>query len=60
MYFFIERYSEAYKIQLDDLAKVCKKNVKPTSDFEDGRRALVLAETAIKSSKSKKLEKVFF
>jgi hypothetical protein len=39
---------------------MCKKNVKPTADFEAGRRSLVLAETAIKSSKSKKLEKVFF
>ena len=60
MNFFIERYSEAYKKQLDDLAKVCKKNIKPTADFEDGKRSLILAEIAIKSSKSKKLEKVFF
>tara|TARA_B110000967_G_C18539265_1_gene389767 strand:- start:172 stop:660 length:489 start_codon:yes stop_codon:yes gene_type:complete len=60
MHFFIERYSEAYKKQLDDLANACKKNVKPTADFEAGRRSLVLAETAFKSSKSKKFEKVFF
>ena len=60
MHFFIERYSEAYKKQLDDLANVCKKNIKPTADFEDGKRSLILAEAAIKSSKSKKFEKVFF
>jgi len=60
MHFFIERYSDAYKKQLDDLAKVCKKNIKPTADFEDGRRSLVLAETASKSLKSKKFEKVIF
>ena len=60
MHFFIERYSDAYKKQLDDLAKVCKKNIKPTTNFEDGKRSLILAEAAIKSSKSKKFEKVFF
>ena len=59
MHFFIERYSEAYKIQLDDLAKVCRTSIKPTATFEDGRRSLILAETAIKSLKSKRFEKVF-
>lgn len=58
--FFIERYSEAYKIQLNDLAKLCKKNIKPIADFEDGRRSLILAETANKSLKSKIFEKVKF
>ena len=56
--FFIKRYSEAYKIQLDDLAKLCNKNVKPLATFEDGRMSLILAETANKSLKSKKFEKV--
>ena len=58
--FFIERYSEAYKIQLNDLAKLCKKNIKPIADFEDGRRSLILAETANKSLKTKMFEKVKF
>ena len=58
--FFIERYSEAYKIQLNDLAKLCKKNIKPIADFEDGRRSLILAETANKSLKTKIFEKVKF
>ena len=58
--FFIERYSEAYKIQLNDLAKLCNKNVKPLATFEDGRMSLILAETANKSLKSKKLEQVKF
>ncbi len=58
--FFIERYSEAYKIQLNDLAKLCKKKIKPIADFEDGRRSLILAETANKSLKTKMLEKVKF
>ena len=58
--FFIERYSEAYKIQLDDLAKLCKKNIKPIADFEDGRRSLILAATANKSLKTRMFEKVKF
>ena len=58
--FFIERYSEAYKIQLNDLVKICKKKSKPLADFEDGRKSLILAEIANKSFKSKKFEKVIF
>jgi len=58
--FFIERYSEAYKIQLNDLVKICKKNSKPLANFEDGRKSLILAEIAKRSLKSKKFEKVMF
>jgi myo-inositol 2-dehydrogenase/D-chiro-inositol 1-dehydrogenase len=58
--FFIERYSEAYRIQLDDLVKLCKKNVKPIATFEDGRKSLILAETAKKSLKTKKFETIKF
>ena len=58
--FFIERYSEAFKFQLDDLAKFCKKNEKPLANFEDGRIAVILAEIANKSLKSKKFELVKF
>ena len=58
MYFFIERYNEAYKLQLNDLVKLIKKKSKPLAGFEDGRRSLILAEGAIKSLKSKKFEKI--
>ena len=58
MYFFIERYKEAYKLQLNDLDKLIKKKSKPLAGFEDGRRSLILAEGAIKSLKSKKFEKI--
>ena len=60
MYFFIERYQEAYKLQLDDLVRLIKNNSKPLADFEDGRRSLILAENAIRSLKTKKFEKVKF
>ncbi len=58
--FFIERYYEAYKIQLNDLVKICKKNSKPLANFDDGRKSLILAEIAKKSLNSKKFEKVIF
>ena len=58
MNFFIERYNEAYKLQLNYLAKLIKNNSKPLADFEDGRRSLILAEGALKSVKSKKFEKL--
>ena len=58
--FFIERYSEAYRIQLDDLVKLCKKSIKPIATFEDGRKSLILAETAKKSLKTKKFETIKF
>ena len=58
--FFIERYSEAYKIQLNDLVKICKKNSKPLANFDDGRKSLILAEIAKKSLNSKKFEKIIF
>mgnify|MGYP001158890476 CR=1 FL=1 len=56
--FFIERYAEAFKIQLDDLVKVYRKKIKPRSDFEDGRISLIMADTAKKSIISKKFERI--
>jgi myo-inositol 2-dehydrogenase/D-chiro-inositol 1-dehydrogenase len=58
--FFIERYSEAYKIQLNDLVKICKKNSQPLANFDDGKKSLILAEIAKKSLNSKKFEKIIF
>ena len=56
--FFIERYKDAYKNQLDELRDLCKFNKKPRSIFFDGYKALELAEYAIKSLKLKKLIKI--
>ena len=58
LHFFIERYSEAFKLQLIDLAIFCKKSKKPRAVFEDGRKSIILAEGAQRSIKSKKLEKL--
>ena len=52
--FFIDRYKSAYKLQLEDLLNLAKKNRKPRASFEDGEKALVLANAAYKSLRSKK------
>jgi myo-inositol 2-dehydrogenase/D-chiro-inositol 1-dehydrogenase len=60
LHFFIERYSEAFKLQLSDLAKFCRKNINPRAVFEDGRKSIILAEGAMNSIKSKKFEKLIY
>ena len=60
LHFFIERYSEAFKLQLFDLAKFCRKNTKPRAVFEDGRKSIILAEGAMNSIKSKRFEKLIY
>ncbi len=52
--FFIDRYKSAYKLQLEDLLNLVKKNKKPRASFDDGEKALVLANAAYKSLRSKK------
>jgi len=60
MHFFVERYKDAYKNQLYDFAKFIRKNIKPLALFEEGRRALIMANTAKKSITSKRIEKLNF
>ena len=55
--FFIERYKEAYYLQLHDLADLVTKKKKPRADFNDGHQALILAIAAAKSLKLKKIVK---
>ena len=56
--FFIERYSDAYKIQLKELISLHKNKIKSRSTFEDGYVALKLANAAYKSLKLKKNIKI--
>ena len=60
MYFFVERYKDAYKNQLYDFSKFVKNNIKPLAEFEEGRRALIMANAAKKSLSTKKVEKLNF
>jgi len=58
--FFIDRYEEAYKLQLDDLIDLVQKGKNPRASFEEGRKAIIIANTASKSLKSKKCEIINF
>ena len=59
-FFFIERYEQAYKDQLDAFVNVAMNNKKPSVTFEDGRNALILANAAYESFKNGKSVKVNF
>ncbi len=56
--FFTDRYRYAYKLQLEDLLNLVKKRKKPRATFDDGEKALILANAAHKSLKSKKPFKI--
>ncbi len=46
LYFFLERYAESYKAELDHFIACVKGEATPLSGPADGRKALVLAEAA--------------
>ena len=56
--FFLERYAEAYRIELAAFIGALNKKQPMPVGAEDGRRALVLAEAAIKSLNSGKAEPI--
>ena len=58
--FFIDRYEEAYKLQLDDLIDLVQKGKNPRASFEEGRKAIIIANAASKSLKSKQCVKINF
>ncbi|HTR14963.1 MAG TPA: inositol 2-dehydrogenase [Roseiarcus sp.] len=47
--FFIERYQEAFDAEIDAFVEAVERQRPPVVGFEDGRRALALAEAALKS-----------
>ena len=56
--FFIERYKEAYNLQLNELISLHKNKIKPRSTFNDGYLALKIANGAYLSLKQKKVVKL--
>ena len=56
--FFIERYREAFDAEIDAFVTCIEKGEPPEVGFEDGRRALVLAEAAMKSAAEGRFVKV--
>lgn len=53
--FFIERYQQAFNAELSAFVECIEKRTAPQVGFEDGRRALILAEAAYKSVAEKRL-----
>lgn len=49
LYFFIERYREAYRRELDEFIEAILEDRSPSVGFEDGLRALRLADAAYRS-----------
>lgn len=50
--FFLDRYTPAYRAELDHLITSVENDTKPSPDFRDGREALVLADAALASLRS--------
>jgi myo-inositol 2-dehydrogenase/D-chiro-inositol 1-dehydrogenase len=56
--FFIDRYGDAYRNQINDFIDAVANGRQPSPNFDDGRRALVLADAALESLKSGRTVKV--
>ena len=57
-YFFVERYREAFMAELDAFVGAVETGAPPEVGFEDGRRALILAEAAYVSCRERRLVRV--
>lgn len=57
-FFFLERYLEAFMAEIDGFVDCVENGALPLASFEDGRRALILAEAAYKSMKEHRLVRV--
>jgi myo-inositol 2-dehydrogenase/D-chiro-inositol 1-dehydrogenase len=60
LHFFIQRYNQAYVAELSEFIDVVEKKAKPGVDFEDGRKALLLADAAWESLRSGRSVKVAY
>jgi myo-inositol 2-dehydrogenase / D-chiro-inositol 1-dehydrogenase len=56
--FFLERYAESFRIELDDFLDAVKERRQPSVTGEDGRRALILADAAQRSAETGKAVRV--
>jgi len=52
LYFFIDRYAESYRRELDAFVLALDAGSAPAISFEDGRRALMIADAGVRSAKS--------
>ncbi len=49
LYFFLERYADAYRLELTDFVEALEKGTAPLADHNDGVASLQLAEAAVAS-----------
>ena len=49
LFFFLERYADAYRVELDHFLDCLEQGSAPRADASDGRRALALADAAVES-----------
>ena len=56
--FFIERYARAYVDELNEFIDVVEKKQAPSVGFEDGRRALIIADAAWEATRTGKAVKI--
>ena len=54
LHFFIDRYAESYRRELDAFVHAVEARQTPSIGVEDGRRALLIADAAVRSAKSGK------
>ena len=52
LFFFLERYADAYRVELDHFLDCLEGETAPSADAVDGRKALVLADAAVESLRS--------
>ncbi len=58
MFFFLERYADAYRIELEHFLDCLERKAAPLAGVEDGLRSLLLADAAAQSVKSGRPVKV--
>lgn len=58
LHFFIERYQEAFMAEISAFVEAVETGSPPEVGFEDGRKALILAEAAYKSIAEKRIVRV--
>ncbi len=58
LFFFIERYAEAFRAEIDAFVDCVETGAPPLVGFEDGRRALILAEAAYRSLAERRMVRV--
>lgn len=56
--FFIARYAEAYRAEIDHFIECVESKTKPIAGFADGRAALALADAALESARTGRVVRV--